>query len=410
MSGILTIALNDIRALVRDRGSLVSLFAVPVIMTIFLGLATSGSSQAGTIDIVRPTTADPLTMQFIQLLQTEGGQQFIVCDLAAVTPQPKSCALPTSISDPRALAETRVKANTTLAAVVIPASFDADLHAGKAVTLGYIEQGGLNAPQLVQQKVDAVLTQLNGALLAAIVVTNQAAPADDQRQAFYDSVLASAQALWASNPVQVLDQTTTGGTIAPGSGFGQSAPGIGAMFVMINALGLAVVFITERQTWTLQRLMVMPLARWQVLAGKLLGRYLLGLVTFAVMIGVGTLFGTRWGSGPGLIVTVLAYTLAVTAMALLFSTLVRSAGQARGIALLVSMTLAPLGGAWWPLAIVPGWMQVLGHISPIAWSQEAFGKLVFYNGQLLDVLPYVGVLLLFAAVFFAFGVSRFRYE
>ncbi len=410
MSGILTIALNDIRALVRDRGSLVSLFAVPIIMTIFLGLAIGGSSQAGIIDVVRPANADPLTMQFISLLRTEGGQQFTVCDLAATTPQPDTCAMVTPPGDLRAAAEARVQATTTLAAIVIPAGFDADLHVGKAITFDYIGQSGLNAPQVVRQKVDAVLTQLNGALLAARAVTDQAAPAADQRQAFFDGVFTSAQAVWASDPVQIVDQTTTGGTIAPGSGFGQSAPGIGAMFVMINALGLAVVFITERQTWTLQRLMVMPLARWQVLAGKLLGRYLLGLVTFAVMIGVGTLFGTPWGNGLGLLVTVLAYTLAVTAMALLFSTLVRSAGQARGFALLVSMTLAPLGGAWWPLGIVPGWMQTLGHISPIAWSQEAFGKLVFYNGQLIDVLPYVGVLLLFAAVFFAFGVSRFRYE
>src|SRR5258708_40007139 len=149
---------------------------------------------------------------------------------------------------------------------------------------------------------------------------------------------------------------------------------------------------------------------WGILAGKLFGRYLLGLITFAIMIAVGTFFKVPWGDWPGVILVILTYTLAVTALALALSTLVRTQGQAAGIALLISLTLAPLGGAWWPLSIVPAWMQTLGKISPIAWAQDAFSRLIFYGGHLPDVLPQIAVLLLFAAVFFAFGISRFRYE
>jgi ABC-2 type transport system permease protein len=109
-------------------------------------------------------------------------------------------------------------------------------------------------------------------------------------------------------------------------------------------------------------------------------------------------------------VVILVYTLAVTAMALALSTVVRTQVQSAGVALLISLTLAPLGGAWWPLSIVPAWMQTLGKISPIAWSQEAFNQMIFNGAHLIDILPYVGVLLVFAVVFFAFGVSRFKYE
>src|ERR1700694_5487954 len=110
MNGIITIARNDLRAIVRDRGSLITLFVVPGFMTIFLGLATGGSNQAGTIDVVRPATADPLTAQFISLLRAEGGQQFIVCDLADPANQPQACNLDASLTDVRAAAEARVKA------------------------------------------------------------------------------------------------------------------------------------------------------------------------------------------------------------------------------------------------------------------------------------------------------------
>jgi ABC-2 type transport system permease protein len=76
----------------------------------------------------------------------------------------------------------------------------------------------------------------------------------------------------------------------------------------------------------------------------------------------------------------------------------------------MGMTLAPLGGAWWPLEIVPDFMKTIGHLSPIAWAMDAFQEMMFYNGGVLDILPMLGVLLIMAAAFFGFGVWRFRYE
>jgi ABC-2 type transport system permease protein len=74
------------------------------------------------------------------------------------------------------------------------------------------------------------------------------------------------------------------------------------------------------------------------------------------------------------------------------------------------MVLAPLGGAWWPLTFVPTWMQTLGHISPIAWCLDAFNALIFHQGTLSDMLGPAGALLLFAVVFFVFGVKKFDYQ
>lgn len=412
MREILIIALNDLRAQFRERGTLITMFAVPIAMTVFLGLAIGGSSASGPvlIDVVRNNPNDALSTQFVSLLRTEGGTAFAVCDLADAGKQPADCKLDKLVAgtDLRAFAESRVKDTTTLAAVNIPADFGEKLNAQQQVAIDFIGQTGLNAPQQIQQQVDAVLTRMNGALVAAKVVTDNANPA--QRQDFYNAVRTNSESIWASDPVQFDEQTNASSTVGASAGFGQSAPGVGAMFVMINALTLGTVFITERKNQTLQRLLVLPMPRWRILAGKLLGRYLLGLLTFAVMIGVGTFFKVPWGDWAGVIVVVLVYTLAVTALALAISTMVRTQAQSAGVSMLISLTLAPLGGAWWPLSIVPSWMQTLGKISPIAWSQEAFNQMIFNGAHLVDVLPYVGVLLVFAVVLFAFGVSRFRYE
>ncbi len=411
MRRLLDITLIDLRVNLQTRGTLMMLFFVPAIMTVLIGLAISPSQATYEIDVMRADPTDKLADDFVAQLRTEGGQTVILCELGQPTQQDTRCKLDDLKADVdlQTAARQRVESGTALAAVTIPAHFGDDLLAGKDVQLGFVSKDALGTAQVARQKIDTIITRLSGAILTARVVTEKANPGAAQRADFYDKVYQAAKTLWANTPVTVEEKTstTTGTTVG---GMGQSAPGIGAMFVMTNVLNAAAVFIQERKNWTLQRLVIMPLSRMQILGGKLLSRYLLGLITFMTMILVGTLFGVTWGDWPGVIVIVLTYTLAVTALGLALATLVKTQWQAAGIALLTTMVLAPLGGAWWPLSIVPTWMQNLGKISPIAWSQQAFNQMVFYGAHLTDVLPSVGVLLVFALVFFAFGVSRFRYE
>jgi ABC-2 type transport system permease protein len=413
MRNILTIAGNDLRILFGQRGTLLSLLAIPIGITIILGLVLSGNSTAGAIDVVRLDPSDPVASQFVDLLRKEGGSQFFICDLNTPTSQVSDCGLksdaPTTVSDLRTEAETRIKDSASLSAIVLPDDLNSDLLAGKSTKIDFLSQGGLNAPALVQQKINAVLSQLNGTFLAARVAAAQV-PAD-QSQAVFNTTYKSAAAIWATNPV-VVNEQISGGVSANAqntNGFTQSAPGMGSMFVLSSVLGLGAAFVTERKEWTLQRMMTTPVPRWQILTGKLLARYILGVTVLSAMLVVGSLFGVHWGDLGVVIAIMLTLVLALTAIALAFATMVESVQQAAGLALLLTLSLPPLGGAWWSLSIVPDWMRVIGHISPIAWSQDAFSALLFHNAHLLDVLPSLVILLLFAIVFFAFGLRRFRY-
>jgi len=119
----------------------------------------------------------------------------------------------------------------------------------------------------------------------------------------------------------------------------------------------------------------------------------------------------EWGDNvPGIALIVLAYTLTATALGVALATVARTSAQANNLTLLFGLTLSPLGGAWWPLEIVPDFMKLIGHLTPVAWGMDAFGKLMYYGGTVADIAPMLGVLLGLAALFFAFGVWRFRYE
>ena len=193
------------------------------------------------------------------------------------------------------------------------------------------------------------------------------------------------------------------------NGFNQSAPGMGSLYVMFTVLGGMAVLLRERRQWTLQRLMALPLSRAQILGGKIGVYFALGMIQYFIVFAVGAAAGMNFGSNPLALLSVMAaFVLCVTALTFALAPWIKSEGQARGLVLLLSLSLAPLGGAWWPLEIVPEFMQTLGHLSPVAWAMDAFQDLIWYNGGFGDVLPEIGVLLAAAAVLFVIGIRSFK--
>ena len=84
--------------------------------------------------------------------------------------------------------------------------------------------------------------------------------------------------------------------------------------------------------------------------------------------------------------------------------------QASGLGLLLTLTLAPLGGAWWPMSISPKFMQIIGHISPIAWAMDGFTALTYNSAHLVDILVPLAVLLGMTILAFVVAIPRFRYQ
>lgn len=77
--------------------------------------------------------------------------------------------------------------------------------------------------------------------------------------------------------------------------------------------------------------------------------------------------------------------------------------------LLLSLVLASLGGVWWPLEVMPRFMQVIGRISDIARAMDGYSTLIFHGGGLAQVLVTIGVLGGLALIAFGIAVRRFRY-
>jgi ABC-2 type transport system permease protein len=307
----------------------------------------------------------------------------------------------------------RVRDSETSALIEIPSEFTASTARFETVSIRFISQEGFGGPDAARQAVDSALTRINGSIVASRA-GSAILERDDPETAL--SLYNQASAMWQASLIQVHHEVTTVAANDPSSGpsiggFGQSVPGMGSMFVMFTVLGGMITLIGEKKQWTLQRLAAMPISRASLLGGKILGRFLLGFLQYLVVFAIGIFAGLNFGRDfLALALIMISFTLAVTALSFALGTQLRSESQAAGLTNLLGLTLAPLGGAWWPLETVPEAMRIVGHISPVAWAMDGYTALLFRNGTMNDVAVPILVLFGMSLALFGLGIWRFKYD
>lgn len=417
MKTILNTARLYIYLTVQQSETWILLLVVPVIMMVVLGLAINQDAFADVTILVDVVDEDQTELSAALVTQLEGvqGDAVVFCWYGA-DDNDDACDLKAKDSFGK-VGTDRLKEGDVAATLIIPQGFGAAIEQGQAIPLTYRSNDQFSSPTVARTTIETAISQFSGSILIADIGTRVGAEdfaayaTDEERQAAYETLRADAQNQMLQPAVTVKRQSS-GEAIVVGLGTRQSVSGIGSMFVLFTLLGVAQTMVVERQQGTLQRLFTLPVPRFNIITGKILGAFSFGVLQFVVFILIGLFFlDVDWGKDYlAVAALVLAYCWSGTALGFAMSTFVKTPEQAAGASNFLAMMLAPLGGAWWPLDIVPDFMRVVGHISPIAWVMDGFNELLYYNGTLVDVLPMVGVLLGMSVLFIGVAVQRFRYE
>ncbi len=416
MRNIITIAQTNLRIFFADTSNLVGLVVLPIILTLILGVVFGGSFGGGAstvrVDIIDLDMTDA-SAEFITRLEREA--------LVFCMPESEldSCDLgdnPIDTDNPA----TRIESGNVSAVIVIPAGFGDNLANFEPIDIGFYSNDQPNQPGVASQVLSAEVGRINSVInagqIGGLIGDNLGDGFDDEaeRTEFTDAVYARAQTMWEQDPVAIQYATTTEGADASpavGTGFGQSVPGIGTMYVMFTVFGGMLILIRDRRQWTLQRIGTMPVSRAEVIGGNILTYFTLGMIQYLVVFAVGLFVGLDFGNSPlAILVVMVSFTLCATALTFALGTRITSEAQANGLVTLLALIFAPLGGAWWPLEIVPDFMKVIGHVSPVAWAMDGFTEIIFFGGGLGDILIPIAVLLVASAILFVIGVTGFRYE
>jgi len=140
-----------------------------------------------------------------------------------------------------------------------------------------------------------------------------------------------------------------------------------------------------------------------------LGRFTISLVqALIIILGSFVFFGVHWSNPYGTAAVVISFCLVSTGVAVLLGSLLSNAQQAIPVAMLLGLGTAALGGSMAPLEGFPNTACTIAHITPHAWANDAFSKLIKHGGHLAMILPQVGVLLAFAAVVLTVATWQLR--
>ncbi len=388
----LTIAAAYLKQTFRSRAVLLFSLLMPLLFTVVLGLAMQGlgpteGPRRWTLLLADEDRSDLSAALIAQLQANEAIQlQSVSAD-----------ELPARVEDGQAAA-----------GLHIPAGFAAAIHSGEAAPLHFYHsaQNAL-AAQALAQAVQTALSALESALNARLIA----------RQALAASGLSAVEIpLSAEQPAPVLTVraapvTRLVETDVP-IGAAQASPGMLTMFVLFMTLGGGASLLVERERGTLRRLLVMPVRKSELLGGKLLGIYLSALIQMALMVvfGAGAL-NVNWGQDiTALTLMLLSYGFSATALGMMLASLARTAAQLDGLSTIVVLALAALGGAWWPIEIVPPAMQKIAQALPTYWAMQGFQDLILRGLGLPAILPEAAILAAFGLAFLAVGLWRFRFE
>ena len=167
----------------------------------------------------------------------------------------------------------------------------------------------------------------------------------------------------------------------------------------------------ERRSGAMRRLRAAPVGRAPIVISKLAPFYVVNLIQIVIMFAIARLaFGLDLGFVPALVVVSAALALVATGLGIALAGVARSETQGTGLAVIVVLTTSALGGVMVPRFIMPEAMQQIGNITPQAWAIQGYQDVLVRGQGIGGVWLEAGVLLIFAAVFTAIGVWRFRFD
>lgn len=188
--------------------------------------------------------------------------------------------------------------------------------------------------------------------------------------------------------------------------------GTALMVAILGVTTVAQVLATEREDGTLLRSRAVPHGMVEYAVGKTVHVLLMALVCLALMVVPAALFvdGFALQGAVGLLTLLWVCVLGLLALAPLgaiLGALTNNPKNGPGLAMLPIVGLVGISGVYFPVDILPVWLQVIAMVFPIYWIGDGLRAAVFPS-ELVEagpfdaaqLLPAAGVLVLWAVLGF----------
>lgn len=398
MRTALVILRKELMRMVRDRRALLLSLFIPFFLMLLVGtIFTTDTGGNGNTTVTLPVYVED---------QGPVGQQL----LAAMQQTP---SLKVEMKASAAEARKFVEDGDRSAAVVIPAGVSDAIAQGKQADITVLttpsnrDYRALAVRGIVGNIVQTFATGQIAGQVAADAVKSSGANVDPNAVARQ----ASQQAAQLSRKPPLGLQTQVAKQNQSDNNYDQVVPGYALMFALFAVGAGAGTILDEKEAGTWKRLLVAPISRWALLGGKLGAQFVRAFAQIGLLFLVGKiLFHIDLGSVPAIILLIVVTAFATTALGMLLVSVVKTRDQLQPITTLTVLTFSALGGSWFPLFLMPAWVQQVSKVTLTSWAMTGFNDLMIFGKGFAAVLPSLIALLIYGVLCFLLAIRFFRFQ
>ena len=215
-----------------------------------------------------------------------------------------------------------------------------------------------------------------------------------------------------SMPFDLDSREVAGKTNARYNGYAHAFAGMGVQFILFMGIEVGVGVLLMRRLGLWKRLRAAPVSRRLLLGSRIASGTLIAAILLAGIYAAAiAFFGVRIeGSIAGFVAIAVAFAILTSTFGLLIAALGRTPEATRGLAILATLLLVMLGGAWVPTFVFPEWLQTATLVVPTRWAVDGLEAMTWRGQGFEAALAPVGAMLAFSAAFAAIAIKRFDWE
>lgn len=342
----------------RSRTALFFVFIFPVLfMLIFGSIFSGGNSSPAPLYVQNLDGNNTLTTQFITTLNNT--------HIVTVKMIPSSVNITTYISH-----------NSISSALLLPKGFAQDFMRGKHISITYYYNPSQSTSAISQQAIEYVVQVFNshGSIANGTI-----------------SVSTASVSFKAVN---------TSDYLIPGL--------IGLVILTSPMFSMTFVVSSYKKNKIFRQLSLTPLTKSEWFISKFLWYLILSILSALLIVAVGYfLFHSQVSLNICVIPFILLGVFLFTSLGVLAGSISKSEEGASVIGNIITFPMMFLSGTFFPVSIMPGWLQTIAHVLPLYYIIDGLNSVMVYSNMksaLIDIIVSVAVaVVIFAATLITFS-------
>jgi ABC-2 type transport system permease protein len=376
MRKVMSIAILHLKTLFKTPSAIVMMFIMPIMFSIiFGGIGTEGSPQDKPV-VLMVAPEDEGNSRIMDLLSSNDQYSWIKAD--------------------EKQARSSVENQEAIAAVLIAESSAENMELGKPLFQIVVQRK--------TQEYLALSSYVEG-VGRTVIQTFEMVP--EQDAVAVNAILKKAagrETLNISSEVIQKEDSKTGSV-------GMLAIGFTIMFMMFGISGAASTILDEKIGGTWQRLLTSPTSKVQVMSGYLFSYLMMGAIQlFVLMVVMNLIYGSMWGNLIYFIPFAALVIITIVGFGLMMASIVKTRQQASALSAVLIVSTCMLGGVYWPLEIVPEFMQQIAKAVPQSWMIKGFREIVSGSLYIPAIRNSTLILSAFSLLFFTIGLKRMNFD